>query len=486
MGRPPRARRSAVKSQNERKESRSKAHAGMRAAALASELRAVPIGGGAVRVGRATVELREGQARCDCPLGDEPVCLHRLIATADAGGPKEQTSVETTPPPPSAERLPAEDLARFLPILDEVDALAAEIVALGLRRAGRVAFEKTRALAARAAATRPRPRGPREAGLGRATRALERLAALLPALAGPEGGSAVPSALAELALLRNLSRALRANRGALALADIAGAPRSEYVEVPSLEVQGLGLEAWIDRGGTAGVTAYVAVLEGSNLKPRRVLARTVIAKSSWGRTFDVRSFAPALAAGPAFAGSGATMRDLARGRFSLAGARVAPQTGRLSGSGMTSAAARPALPLDDPQLAPYVLASPKDAVRLSETLVFDPLGRPLPSLPVALLPVKELAPSDFDPTTQRLLLKLKTAGGARLSTALAFREERALWFDNLEIASRTSPAPRWLCVRLARDGGELVLEPLTAFFVAYGALDLTLDVLGREPRPSAP
>ena len=459
--------------------SRREAPAGMRRAAARTELVAVPMGEGAVRIGGATVTWREGRGRCDCPMGDAPACLHRLVArgeerTRDLGRPASPTEPPAAlfPEPTKAEPLPAEDAARFTPILAEVDALVAEVVTLGLRRAARVSVDRVRELAARAAAMRPRARGPRDAGLGRLARSLDRLAALLPGLEGPDAGAAEVDALRALALTRNLGRALRANTGALPLEDIAGASQRAYVEVPPIEVQGLGLEAWVAAGGVAGVTAYMAVL-GED----RVLARTLLTKGNPAHPADPRAWAEGLAAGPAFARSGLTMRDLARGRFALSGARIALSHGRLSGSRATSVALRPALPPGDTRLALHVLAGPKDAARLARGLVFDALGRPPRSSPIVLLPVQRWSPSDFDHATQELSLRMHVGAGVEIRTSLSFREERSLLFDNLEVLSRAARPPRFLCVRLAREGGALVIEPISAMFADGSTLDLTLDVV---------
>lgn len=384
-----------------------------------------------------------------------------------------------------------EDVARIAPILDEVAALVAEIVTLGLRRAGRVTIERLRRTMAMAASVRPRSGAPREAGLGRITRSLERLSDLLPSLEGPDTALSGEKALAEVAALRDLVRALRANTGHLPLADMAGATRSEYVELATLEVQGLGLEAWVGPGGTLGLSAYVAVLGGGlgrrapNGDPEpqamngaRTLVRSVLTKGQTTR--DLRAWAERAAAGPAFAHGSVTLRDLAHGRFALSGARFAPATGRLSGSSTTSAAAKPLLPLDDEALRPFVLTNAEDAARLGRALAFDPLGRPQATRAVVLLPVRGFSPSDFDASTQRLSLRIRTAGGATLATSLPFREDHALYFDNLEVLSRAARPPSWLSVRLGRDGGELLVEPIMAILPELGPLDLSIDRLGPE------
>jgi len=456
---------------------------GLLRAASRSKLVVSPLGEEAFRVGEATVHLREGLATCDCPMGDAPACLHRTLAL---GG----TNLETAEPSMTAsvraprERLPVEDLARFSPLLAEIDALLAAMLTMGLRRAARVCLHKTRTLAAKAAAMKPRPRAPREAGLGRIARSLDRLAVLLPSIGGANAGASEGRALAEMAVLRNLGRAIRANMAALPLVDFAGALRSEYVEVPTLEVQGLGLEAWLDPAGNAGLTAYVAVIGGDRMVSR-VLSRTTLMRFTPGQTIPP-TWIESLASGPAFARSGATMRDLSRGRFVLSGARVAYATCRLSGSGATNASVESPLSPDDARLAPFVLQNLQDALRLGKALAFDPLGRPPPSLPIVLLPIASLSPSDFDPATQRLTMRLGLVGGASLATSLSFREDRSRFFDNLEVLSRAVIQPRWLCARLVREEGELVIEPITAVFSLLGPRDLDIDVLGREIEEKAP
>ena len=457
-----------------------RAPAGMRAAAEQWRGTTETLEDG-VRVGAATVRVTEAGPLCDCPMASAPVCLHRLVAFGREQGAVE--AVETGAPAPAKaaprERLTEADAARFAPVLAEVEALVAEILTVGLTRAARGTGARVAALAARAAAISKRRKtaaaGGRDVGLGRLSRTLDRLAVSLDALAGTDAGEAAAAALGELGVARNLVRALRANTGALPLADFAGTARSEYLEVPALEVQGLGLEAWRAPGGAAGVTAYVAVL-GED----RVLARTAVAPATPGP--DVRAWAEPLARGPAFAASGVTLRDLSRGRFTLTGARIAPGTGRLSSSASTSAAERKPLPPAAPELRPFVLASASDAARFGGKIGFDPLGRPRPSLPLALLPVRALAPSDFDAVTQRLILKMELSTGRTVTTSLPFREDRAVWFDNLEELTRAATAPRWLLVRLARDADELLIEPLTAHVPGAGTLDLTLDALvpGRE------
>ncbi len=454
---------------------------GLREAAAKSEFVVEPLSDGSVRVGAATVARSEGVLSCDCPMGDMPFCLHRLIAL----GVPERPQAQSLPPPSSpgpwrreGERLPAEDLVRFQPILDEISALISTILTLGLRRGSKVLSVRLERALLLALSLRPRPSAPREAGFGRVTRSLERLSASLPALEGPDPGRAETRALAELAVLRNLIRALRANTGKLPLADIAGASRSEYIEISSLEVQGLGLEAWGIASDTFGLSAYLAVL-GTN----RILVRSVLAKGKTNEGQPGRlplAWAERAARGPAFAHGSVTMRDLAHGRFALSGARFAPSTGRLSGSGTTSAASRPTLPLDDELLRPFVLSNATSAVRLAELLTFDPLGRPPPTQSLVLLPVRSLSPSDFDASTQRLSLRIRTQGGATLPTTLPFREERSLYFDNIEILSRAARPPAWLFVRLGRDGGELVVEPITALMPELGVLDLSVDKLGPE------
>ena len=94
-----------------------------------------------------------------------------------------------------------------------------------------------------------------------------------------------------------------------------------------------------------------------------------------------------------------------------------------------------------------------------------------------LLPVQRLSPTDFDHARQELSIRIHVGAGVELRTSLSFREERALLFDNLEVLSRSARPPRWLCVRLAREGGALVIEPLSAELADGSTIDLTLDVV---------
>jgi hypothetical protein len=457
---------------------RKAAPAGMRAAAAAWMGTAVHAEDGAVQVGAATVRATAAGLSCDCPMGDAPACLHRLVVV----GPSERRTPSVAPSVrrpiarSAGERLPEQDAARFAPLLAEAEALVAEVLTVGIARAATTVEPMIRGLAARTGAERPRPAAPREAALGRLSRALGALAAYLSEARAGEALPAEAAALRELSLVRNLVRALRANTGALPLGDVAGGLRREYAEVPALEVQGLGLEAWTAPGGAVGVTAYVAVLG-----EERVLARTVVHAGNRIEAVEgPPAWAKELSQRPAFASSGVTLRDLSRGRFLLAGARVSASAGLLSGSATTSATPLEPLLPEDPRMAPFVLQSAADARCLSARLAFDALDRPAGSLLVALLPIEGMSPSDFDPVTQRLSLRLLAAQGRELSVSLPFRAGQGFFFDNLEVLSRAARPPRWLLVRLGREGAALSIEPLTAHLDGPVPVHLTLDALGDE------
>lgn len=460
---------------------------GLREACARSTLRREPLDDGSFRVGQARVSVQNGQATCDCPMGDEPHCLHRLLALGSSFADFAQAKAPRVKRPSrpgdeplrlEGERLPAEDIQRFSPVLDELGLLVSMAVTRGLHRSAKGMRERIEHVFLAASAMRPRPGAPREAGLGRIARSLERLLSMLDSLDGPDAARLGDRALRELAILRNLSRALKANTGKLPLADIAGGSRSEYVEISSIETQGLGLEAWAFPSGTFGLSAYLAVLGTSQILVRTVLAKGLASSADLGRASV--AWAERAALGPAFARGSVTMRDLAEGRFALSGARFAPSSGRLSGSSTTSASARPKLPLDDERLLPFVLCDAASALRLSRVLSYDPLGRPPPVQPLVLLPLGSISPSDFDASTQRLALRFRTRGGTSLATRISFRQERAFYFDNLEVLSRAAKPPSWLFARLSREGGELAIEPITAELPTIGALHLTLDKLAPE------
>ena len=447
------------------------------------------------RTSGALVTLADGALRCDCPMGAAPACLHRLIAAAwarrDRPTPPLSLSLSRVAPPEGrvggaapftapAVPVPGEDLARFGAVLERVDTLVAELISFGLQRATAATLERIDALALAARALGVRDGAPRQAGLGRIARTLDRLRQVMDELRQRLVTTTEYDVLRELSVLRNLARAIRANTGALPLADIAGATQQEYIDAGVVDAQGLGLEAWTTPAGYAGVTAFVA-----DLRTGRVLTRTAtlpaeIAEGFADRSWGSATWADQLVAQPAFAGATVTYLELARGRYLLTGAMIAPDTGRLSGSGKTQLARRPPVSLTDPRLRPHALQGAADAVRLAARLAFDPLGRPPTSPPVGLVPVRAVSPAHFDRLTQRLTLTIETAAGARAPCALTYRDERALWIDNLERLGRITPPPRALFCRLRLGGegedraaGALILEPLTAHFEKGGPRHLT-------------
>jgi hypothetical protein len=69
--------------------------------------------------------------------------------------------------------------------------------------------------------------------------------------------------------------------------------------------------------------------------------------------------------------------------------------------------------------------------------------------------------------------------------ALTYRDDRALWIDNLERLARALTPPRALFARLRLDEGALALEPLTAHFDKGGPRHLTYRPLDVELRRQA-
>jgi hypothetical protein len=466
-------------------------------AAAAARRAGAPVerGDGCVRVLGATVRRAGDTLTCDCPMGGEPACLHRLLADAWARGERVGAGNDLAPaalldaaPDTAAalegraragEKLPPEDEARFAPILARAETLIAEILTFGLQRTTRATLERIDALSTLARTAGVREGAPRHAGLGRLLRTVARLRRALAELQDRLVTTTERDVVRELAVLHDLVRALRANTGALPLSSYAGAVQQEYVEVPAIDGQGLGFEAWVTPAGFAGVTAYVA-----DLRTGRVLTRTGtldagLAAQAAARGWGSASWASELAGKPAFASGPITFLDLARGRFRLVGALVAPDSGRLSGSGKTQLAARPRIAMDDPRLRPSTLLDAGDAVRIARRLGFDPLGRPPPSPPVALLPVGRVTPSRFDRVAQTLRFEIVSPGGGRIACALTYREERALWIDNLEALCRAAPPPRFLFARLSLDGGGLTAEPLAATFDEGEPRQLTYRPLAR-------
>ncbi|HSN98163.1 MAG TPA: hypothetical protein VLS89_07690, partial [Candidatus Nanopelagicales bacterium] len=375
------------------------------------------------------------------------------------------------------ERLPQEDVERFLPVLERVDALVAEIVSLGLQRVTEATLERIESLALAARALGVRDAAPRDAGLGRVVRTLDRLRQVVGEIRARIVTTTELDVLRELSVLRNLARAIRANTGALPLADFAGATQQEYVEAGVVDAQGLGFEAWTTPAGFAGVTAFVA-----DLRTGRVLTRTntlpaEIASGLAARGWGTTSWAEQLAAQSAFAGVSISFLDLGRGRYLLTGAQIAPDSGRLSGSGKTQLARRAPVPLDDPRLRPSVLLDAGDAARIAGRLGFDPLGRAPSSPPVALIPVRAVSSARFDRMTQRMTMVIETARGARALCALTYREERSLWLDNLERLGKAQVTPDALFCRLRLEDGALALEPITAYYKGAGPRHLTHEPL---------
>jgi hypothetical protein len=282
----------------------------------------------------------------------------------------------------------------------------------------------------------------------------------------------------ELGIARNLIRAIRANTGALPLFEFAGATQQDYEPVAVLDLQGIGFEAWVTPAGFAGVTAYVA-----DLRTGRILTKTNalpqdVAGDIAMRGFGAVGWADQLAAQPAFGGSSTSVLELARGRFLLSGAMVAPDSGRLSGSSKTQVAKRPPLLVDDPKLRALRIEGAGDALRIARRLGFDALGRPPSSPPVALLPTRGLLESRFSSAEQRLYFGIVLASGIQLGSSLGYREDRTLWLDNVEkLAKKTSSAPSALLVRLRLDDAGLSLEPLTAHFTGRAPQHLTFRTL---------
>jgi hypothetical protein len=469
------------------------------AAAAARSRASIDVRDDAVRVLSALVRHVNGVLACDCPMGEMPACLHRVVVdawarglrTARGGGASAGASTSfarssgTTLPgaaggaarAPRGETLPPEDVLRFEPVLVRAEALIAEMVSFGLQRSTATTLERARTLSIVARTMGVRDGAPRHAGLGRLVRALDRTSQALEEFQQRIVTTTELDVLRELGIVRNIIRAVRANAGALPLSDFAGATQQEYVTLPALDAQGLGFEAWVTPAGYAGVTAYVA-----DLRTGRVLTRTnaLPMDGDEGRS---AGWAEGLGAQPAFAGNSLTYLELARGRFLLSGAMIAPDSGRLSGSGKTQVAKRDPLPWGDPKLRAATLLGAGDALRIAERLGFDPLGRPPASPPVALVPVDGVRVSRFDRATQRLVLELTTKSGARLVSGIAYRDDRALYLDNLEKLARATPPPRLVFGRLKVDSEGFGIEPLTAYFDTGRPRHLTFRELDVETSP---
>jgi hypothetical protein len=477
------------------------------AAAAARSRASIDVREDGVKILSGLVRHANGALTCDCPMGAQPACLHRIIVDAWArglrtarGGASAGASTSFarsagasassvaigSPRAPQGEKLPAEDVLRFEPVLARCEALIAEMISFGLQRSTATTLERARTLSVVARTMGVRDGAPRHAGLGRLVRALDRTCQALEEFQQRIVTTTELDVLRELGIIRNIVRAIRANAGTLPLADFAAATQQEYVALPALDCQGLGFEAWVTPAGYAGVTAYVA-----DLRTGRVLTRTnaLPADGDEGRH---AGWAEALGSQAAFAGNSLSFLELARGRFLLSGAMIAPDSGRLSGSGKTQVAKRDPLPLDDPKLRAATLLGAGDALRIAERLGFDPLGRPPASAPVALVPVDAVRVSRFDRATQRLGLELTTKSGARLVSGIAYRDDRALYLDNLEKLARATPPPKLVFGRLKVDSEGFGIEPLTAYFdkgrprhLTFRELDVETSALPRHVEDDA-
>jgi hypothetical protein len=443
------------------------ASGGLANAAAVSKASVEKVDDDSVRVGDATIVLG---MKCDCPMGDQPLCLHRLIVdswarglrvapiagAASTGAAPGFARAATVPAAgiverkPVGEKLPPQDVERFAEILDRADLMAAEILTFGLQRTGGSLFERLDALIIAAQTIGVRDGAPRNAGLGRLVRALEALRDELKQFQARIVTVSENDVISKLAVVRNIGRAIRANTGKLPLADYAGATQQEYETAPVLDVQGVGLEAW-HGSDYAGITAYVA-----DLRTGRILTRTnaLPVEQLPGNWVD------SLGAGTAFAGATVSYTKLSRGRYLLSGAQVSDM-GRLSGSAKTQLAEREALKLDDPKLRAATLSGVGDAVRLARRLAYDPLGRPAPSPPVALVDVESLSPPMFDRQTQELAFAVHAVGGVSLVARATYSAAAEQYIENLEKLAKLPVPPKKLLCRLSLGGG-LSVFPITA------------------------
>jgi len=437
-----------------------------------------------LRVGEATVARTEKGLGCDCPLGTAPVCLHRVLVDAWARGVRparpavgqaaavarglatRATVLPEERPVRAGQKLPPQDVDRFTPVLDRVDALVLELLTFGLQRMTQATLERVDALVLQARALGVRDGAPREAGLGRLVRALETVRQTLDEFQNRLVTTTERDVLRVLAVARNLTRAVRANTGALPLIDFAGATQQEYDPVPVLDVQGLGLEAWVTPTGFAGVTAYLVDCRTARIYTRTQTLPEEVAVQFAGRfgRGGGNGWADSLAAQAAFGGRSESYLDLARGRFLLSGALLAQDSGRLSGSAKTQLAKRPPLPWDDARLRVCTVLDRTDAVRLSRRFGFDPLGRPPSSPPLVLMPVASFSEAHFDVARQELGFVVRTPSGLSFPCELPFREDRQLWIENLEKLTRALTPPKALLVRARLDPVGFRIEPLTAYF----------------------
>ena len=317
------------------------APSGMLAAAERSRAALERVGEG-IRVLGATVTRGASRTRLRLPHGRRarvpaPAAGGRLGAGPPAGAPgrrrhrrarpgrRPRRAVPEERAPRAGEQLPPQDVERFRPIVDRADALVAELLTFGLQRMTKVTLERVDTLVLRPArpgcATAPRATPAwggwcaRWRGCARCWRS-----------SWPRVTTTELDVLHALAVVRNLGRALRANTGALPLIDFAGPTQQEYEQVPVLDVQGLGFEAWVTPTGFAGTTVYVAdcrtgrIYTRSNTLPEDLASR--MAAESWSA-----SWADQLAAQPAFAGRSESYLELARSRFLLSGALLAQDSG---------------------------------------------------------------------------------------------------------------------------------------------------------------
>jgi hypothetical protein len=100
--------------------------------------------------------------------------------------------------------------------------------------------------------------------------------------------------------------------------------------------------------------------------------------------------------------------------------------------------------------------------------------------------------SRFDRATQRLGLELTTKSGARLVSGIAYRDDRALYLDNLEKLARATPPPKLVFGRLKVDSEGFGIEPLTAYFdkgrprhLTFRELDVETSALPRHVEDDA-
>lgn len=469
------------------------APSGLRAAAEKGTVSLDP-GDDAIGAGDATVRkgATTGALTCDCPMRAHPWCIHRLSVDAWARGRRGTRAgasvgaMEGAASPIAAaptaqrkragEKLPAEDVARFEPLLARAMEMVAELLTFGLQRSGPGTIERLDALVIAVRSLGVRDTAPRNAGLGRLVRGLERLRTTLGEFHQRLVTATELEVVRELSAIRNIVRAVRANTGALPLSDFAGATQQEYETVAALDLQGIGLEAWVTPAGFAGVTAFAVDLRSGRVVTRTNVLPADLAQEQAARSWSSR-WADQLAAQPAFTGSTLSVHELAAGRFLVSGAQVAPDSGRLSSSGKTQVAKRPALPIDDPKLRPVRLEGAADAARLSAGLTFDPLARPAGSAPVALVPVLALSPPTFDRARQELRFGVAIPGSAVLPCRIGYRDDRALWLDQLERLMKAREAPKALLARLVLGPGGLGLEPLTAFRAKGAPIHLTYTAL---------